>query len=75
MLILLSLIILLRSTSAIKLGNRFEFTYTLLDSTFVRLELTCTTPFWCAVGFGDSMTNADIILVYQSSPGVIEVRD
>ena len=59
----------------LQLDSHIEFTPTLIDSTYIRLELRCVSVKWCAVGFGDSMTNADIILLRQLSQGLVEIRD
>jgi hypothetical protein len=44
------------------------------DQTFVTFTLTCKTLKWCAIGFGDSMPNADIIRM-STSNNIVVIED
>ena len=51
-----------------------QFSYMIVDTTFVTYTLTCKTQFWCAIGFGSSHPNADMIRL-QMDNNVVTVQD
>lgn len=46
-----------------RLTNGIDLNYEVISGNEIILELICKTQSWCAIGFGDSMINADIVRV------------
>jgi hypothetical protein len=54
-----------------QLNENMNMTYTINDQTFVTIELSCITTGWCAIGFGSTMSNADIICLSNQQNRVV----
>jgi hypothetical protein len=59
-------LISLKSISGLKTtinSNHFEATFEIKNLFYIEIEIKCSAANWCALGWGDEMTNADAILL------------
>lgn len=56
----------------ISIGGIIDLQYVFRDYDTIEFTLTCKTIYWCAIGFGNTYSNADLIRIANVS-GVLTI--